>query len=137
MQQNGDLMILLAYLLTRNAEWRNAKITILSMASSEEMKKNTETYLNKLIPEIRIDAVTKVIMEEKGKTFQEIVHRESAQADVVIFGLATPVVGKEEEYAKRLEQLAGDFLTVFFVKNSSLFMGELLIPKSMTEYQEE
>ncbi|OGF59563.1 MAG: hypothetical protein A2Y62_03740 [Candidatus Fischerbacteria bacterium RBG_13_37_8] len=131
MQHNGDLMILLAYLLTQNPEWRDVKITILSMASTEEMRNSTETYLNKLILEIRIDAVIRVIMEEKGKTFQEIVHRESAEAEVVIFGLATPAVGKEEEYAKRLEQLTGDFPTVFFVKNSSLFMGQLLLRKSI------
>ena len=49
-----------------------------------------------------------------------------SDADVVVFGLASPDAGKEEEYAERIDLLAGDFPTVFFVKNSSLFIGELL-----------
>ena len=37
-----------------------------------------------------------------------------------------PEVGDEEAYAERIERLAGDLPVVFFVKNSSLFVGELL-----------
>ena len=44
------------------------------------------------------------------------------------FGLATPERGEEEQYASRLEEIAGDLPTVFFVKNSSLFVGGLLAP---------
>jgi len=56
MQHNGDLMLLLAHLITRNPEWRDARIRVLSVASNEHMKANTERYLEWLIPEFRISA---------------------------------------------------------------------------------
>ena len=45
---------------------------------------------------------------------------------MVFLGLNTPAKGEEDEYAQRLLELAGDLKTVFFVKNSSMFMGKLL-----------
>ncbi|MFC1854105.1 hypothetical protein ACFL27_28310, partial [candidate division CSSED10-310 bacterium] len=131
LQRNGDLMILLGYLLTRNREWENVKIKIMSIASSEIMKTKTEKYLAALIPEIRIAAEPRVIMKPKDLTVREVIHQESSEADVVFFGLATLKPGEEVDYAQRLDYLAGDLPTVFFVKNSSLFMGELLQPKDI------
>ena len=133
MQRNGDLMLLLAYLLTRNPEWRRSRIQVLSIASNELMKTQTEYFLEQLIPEIRIEAEPRVILKPKDKPVMEIIHEESSEADVVIFGLATPEQGEEEGYAERLEELAGDLPIVFFVKNSSLFMGELLQPSAVPE----
>jgi hypothetical protein len=130
LQRNGDLMLLLAYLLTRNPEWRRSRIKVLSIASNELMKTQTEYYLGQLIPEIRIEAEPRVILKPKDKTVIELIHTESADADVVIFGLATPGTGEEESYAERLEEIAGELPTVFFVKNSSMFIGELLKPSA-------
>ncbi|UCD84290.1 MAG: Na-K-Cl cotransporter [Deltaproteobacteria bacterium] len=126
MQRNGDLMLLLAYLLTRNHEWRGAQIEVLSLASNELMKVQTERHLNRLIPEIRIEARPRVIIKPEDKSVRELIHEESKDAEVIFFGLAMPDKGDEEEYARRLKELAGDLPTVFFVKNSSLFIGELL-----------
>ncbi len=126
MERNGDLMLLLAFLLKCNPEWQDAKVEVMSIASSEMMKTQTETYLNRLIPDIRIDAAPHVIIKPKELSVSEVIQRESANAEVVFLGLATPKPGEEAEYAKRLEALAGDLPVVFFVKNSSMFIGELL-----------
>jgi potassium/chloride transporter 4/5/6 len=126
MQRNGDLMLLLSYLLTRNPEWHEAGIEVMSLASNELMKAQTEKYLNKLIPEIRIEARPRVILKPEDKSVHELIQQESADAEVVFFGLAVPDKGDEEEYAHRLQELAGELPTVFFVKNSSMFVGELL-----------
>jgi potassium/chloride transporter 4/5/6 len=126
MEHNGDLMLLLAFLLKCNPEWQDAKVEVMSIASSEMMKTQTETYLNQLIPDIRIDASPHVIIKPKELSVSEVIQRESANAEVVFLGLATPKPGEEAEYAKRLEALAGDLPVVFFVKNASMFIGELL-----------
>ena len=52
-------------------------------------------------------------------------------------GLATPARGEEAEYAKRLEALVGDLPLVFFVKNASLFIGELITPEEEQEDEPE
>ena len=120
-------MLLLAYLLSRNPEWLRSNIQVMSVASDEAMKRRTEKYLNNLLPDIRIDAEPRVVVRPEGKSFLELIRKESGEADVVMFGLAMPDIGKEEAYARYLERLAHDFPNVFFVKNSSLFIGELLI----------
>jgi potassium/chloride transporter 4/5/6 len=128
LQRNGDLMLLLAHLLTQNPLWRTAQVQVMSVASNELVKVQTETYLRQLIPRIRIDAQPRVIIKPKESSVQELIQKESANAEVVFMGLATPDVGEEEAYAERLESLAGGLSTVFFVKNASMFTGELVKP---------
>ncbi|MBN2254973.1 MAG: Na-K-Cl cotransporter [Deltaproteobacteria bacterium] len=128
LKQNGDLMLLLAYLLTLNPEWSESRIEIMSVASSELAKSATERYLERLLPEIRIKADTKVFLRSPDKSIRDLIHEESCNAEVVIFGLAIPEPGEEDTYAQRLEDLAGDLPVVFFVKNSCVFIGELLHP---------
>ena len=131
--QNGDLMLLLAYLLARNPFWRGARVKVISIASNEFMKTQTEQYLQKLFPEIRIEAESEVIERPKDVNLREVIQQESAEADVIFFGLATPGRGEEESYAQRMDELSEGLGTVFFVKNSSLFVGELLTPDSMSD----
>lgn len=131
MEQNGDLMLLLAFLLTRNSEWRGADIKLMSIASNQFARENTERYLQELLPEIRIECDYRVIERPKDKSIRDIIQTESSRADVVFLGLASPEEGQELEYAKRLDELAGELPLVFFVKNSSLFVGRLLQPDSL------
>ncbi len=126
LQRNGDLMLLLAYLLTRNPEWREARIRILSIASNELMKAQTEHFLDRLIPEIRIAADIEVMVKPEAVAVRELIQERSASADLVILGLATPPEGEEEQYARRLFELVEGLPSFFFVKNSSLFVGDLI-----------
>jgi hypothetical protein len=129
LQRNSDLMLLLAYLLTRNPEWRDARVRVLSLASNELMRERTERHLSELMSEIRIDLETDVLVHDdaSGEKIGDIIRRRNAEAHVVFFGLAKPDAGVERDYAERLSDLAGDAPVVFFVKNSSLFSGELLV----------
>lgn len=133
LKRNGDLMLLLAYLLTRNPQWRSARIRILSIASNELMKGQTERFLAQLIPEIRIQADVEVTLKTGDESVMAIMHRESASAEVVMLGLATPQEGEEENYAERLNELAAGFRNCFFVHNGSLFLGDLMTPEKITE----
>ena len=126
LQRNGDLMLLLAHLLTRSPAWRGCRIRILSVASNDHMRSETEAFLDKLIPEIRIDAEVRVLLKPKERSIREIIHAESSGADVVFLGLATPAPGEEETYAERLRELAAELPSFFFVKNATLFVGELV-----------
>jgi len=137
LERNGDLMLLLAHLLQNNQEWREARVEIMSVASSEVMKTHTELNLKRLLPQIRIRAEARVILKPPDASVIEVIHRESAEAAVVFLGLQVPDTGKEEEYAATLERLAGELPVVFFVKNSSLFIGELLEPPEGEEDSEE
>ncbi len=126
LQRNGDLMLLLSYLLSRNPEWRDARIRILSIASNPLAKEQTERFLARLIPEIRIAAEIVVMVKPEEVSVKDVIHAESAEADLVFLGLATPEEGQEAAYARRLYEMAEGLRSFFFVHNGSLFIGELL-----------
>lgn len=132
LQRNSDLMLLLAYLLTRNPEWRDANIRILSVASNELMKAETERLLAKLIPEIRISARVDVFVKPPDESVRDVIHAESGDADLVLLGLAKPRPGEEETYAEHLIELASGLRAFFFVKNNSLFIGDLVSSEGET-----
>ncbi len=135
-ERNSDLMLLLAHLLKCNHDWHNAEVTIMSIASSEMMKTRNEDYLNKLIPDIRIEAKANVLIKEKDRAIADMIQEHSGEAEVVFLGLGIPEPGKEHEYGERLDSLAGSLPVVFFVKNSSMFIGELL-ESPEEEFEEE
>jgi amino acid transporter len=131
LKRNGDLLLLLAYLLTRNPDWRNARIRILSIASNQLMKGQTERFLARLIPEIRIKADVDVTVRDEDESILDLMHRVSAAADVVLLGLASPKEGEEASYAERLAELAAGLKNCFFVHNGSLFLGDLVTPEKV------
>ena len=68
----------------------------------------------------------KVILKAEDRSVLDLMREESADADLVFMGLADVEPGKELDYAKRLTEMTADFPTVVLVKNSSLFVGELV-----------
>ncbi|GAB4259802.1 MAG: Na-K-Cl cotransporter [Deferrisomatales bacterium] len=129
LERNGDLMLLLAYLLTRNPQWRRSAIRVLSVASNEMMREATERNLRTLLPEIRIEAQVEVFTRPEGTTVAELIGARSGDADAVFLGLALPKEGEETAYAQRLVELVRNLRTFFFVRNGSLFVGELVLPE--------
>jgi potassium/chloride transporter 4/5/6 len=126
LQRNGDLMLLLAHLLSLNPDWNNANITIKSIASNELMFQETERHLALMIPEVRIKAEQRVRLKSDDRPIIETIHEESHDADVVFMGLAQPEPGEEAEYVERLSKMMEGLPTVVLVKNSTMFAGDLV-----------
>jgi hypothetical protein len=127
LQNNGDLMLLLAHLLRLNSEWADARLTVRSIARSETERDSQHAGLAELLSEHRIEADTQVLFEpDAGRDVAEILHSMSAGADVVFLGLMIPAFGEEVRYAERLEQLAAGLKTTIFVRNAGRFAGDLL-----------
>jgi hypothetical protein len=125
-QSNGDLMLLLAHLLTLNQGWRDTSILVRSIARSEEERESLAQSLNDLLPEVRIKARSDVILKPEGKSVVEVMHERSRDAQVVFLGLAEPAIGQEEAYAARLEKLVAGFSTTVLVRNAHEFAGDLI-----------
>ena len=125
-QNNGDLMLLFAYLLSLNPEWHDARIVIRAIARSEEERLEQETGLRALLPEIRINAETQIIVKPPDQTLAEVIQSTSRDAAVVFLGLMEPEAGTEAEYANRLADLVEPLNTVIFVRNAGEFAGRLI-----------
>ncbi|MDH3284996.1 MAG: Na-K-Cl cotransporter [Acidobacteriota bacterium] len=126
LQQNGDLLLLFAHLLSLNKEWRSATIRVKSIATNEMMLQRTKLTLDKMIKSVRIDARPEVILKPEGTNIQDLIHEESRGADVVLMGIRETAAGQETEYAKRLGELVRGLPTVILVRNAGMFAGELL-----------
>ena len=136
LENNSELMLLLSFLLVNNPAWRGAFVKVITISKNKIEKQQTKECLKKLIAQIRIQATPKVIVKPPDTSIGDVIQKESANAEVVFFGLATPEDGKEEEYAARIDKLAGDLPTVFFVKNSNIFTGDLLEPTNKRSLKE-
>jgi hypothetical protein len=126
LQNNGDMLLLLAYLVSLNSEWRSAEICIRSIATSEMMQEHTEKSLRQMLQHNRIAARIEITPWDPDANVQELIQKQSKDADLVFLGLREPAVGEEAAYAERLVGLIGDLPTVVFVRNAGIFAGRLL-----------
>jgi amino acid transporter len=126
LQNNGDMMLLLAHLLSLSAEWNGARIRVRSIARSEKERKAQSKALEDLLPEVRIGATAEIIKRTKNDKIADVIHEHSADADLVFLGLQDPEPGTEAEYARRLERLVEGLNTTVFVRNAGEFAGRLI-----------
>lgn len=125
-QRNGDLMLLLAYLLKLNEEWHDAGILVRSIVNNETEKENMDKSLSTLIPETRIQAEAQIILKEPDKSVEEVIHSNSKDADLVMLGLMDPEPGQEANYAQTIMTIASGLNTTIFVRNAGEFAGRLI-----------
>jgi hypothetical protein len=125
-QRNGDLMLLLAYLLNLNPDWNDANIVVRSIVDSETKRRSMASSLAALIPEARIQAETEIIIKPRNRTIAQVIHNHSRNADIVFLGLMDPEPGTESQYTDRLIELASGLNTTVFVRNAGEFAGQLI-----------
>ena len=121
-QNNGDLMLLLAYLLQLNPQWKNAKLRILSVVRDEAQKATLKKGISKLLPIARIKASVDVLVSDQA--FKDILHQKSAASDIVFLGLPKVDSDREaSEVAKSMDALCSGLKTTVFVQNNSMSLS--------------
>ena len=126
LQNNGDMLLLFAYLISANPSWRDAVIRVKAIASSAMSRDQMERSLHQLLERTRIDAEPTVYGRPDGETVQDVIHRESKDADIVFLGLSTPSEGEEATQAERIARLVEPLPTVIMVHAAGPFAGHLL-----------
>jgi hypothetical protein len=117
-QNNGDLMLMCAYLLKLNRQWENAQIRILSVIKNEEYKIRLHKGIKKLLPKARIKASVHVFVYDGN--FKDILYENSRESDIVFMGLPEVKEGDEFQIAKNLDVLCNGLKTTVFVQNNSM-----------------
>ncbi len=126
LKNNGDLMLLLAYLLSLNPEWQDARIIVRSIVADEKERERTEASLKEIVPGTRIKAETEVIVKPPDLSVTQVIHAHSREAALVFLGLKEPEAGKEAEYAQQLIEMVSGLNTAIFVHNAGEFSGYLI-----------
>jgi len=131
MQKNGDLMLLLAHLLNLNTEWRQAKLRLRTIVSSEEEQNPMEEKLKTLVDESRISVECNVILNKNNEDVIELMHKSSKDADIVFVGLMLPKLSNKTDsslidFAEKLDKLVIGFNSTILVRNAESTEGELI-----------
>jgi amino acid transporter len=116
---NGDLMIILAYMLTLNAEWKNARINIREVIGHPGQQTTISDSISRSLKEARIEANIEVIIQE-GRSFPEILKEYSSDSDIVILGLKYSEESEVEEHARKIDLISSVGKVCVFVQNNTL-----------------
>lgn len=119
LKNNGDLMLILAYMLKLNREWEHAKIHIRSVVETEEERQILIKGLENSLFQARIPGKIEVVLKN-GESFRSILHRESANADIVFLGLNQTKEEEEAKHVAKLEHMASVSKIAVFVQNNSV-----------------
>jgi|TARA_B100000745_G_scaffold300515_1_gene254892 amino acid transporter len=112
-QGNGSLMLVLAYLLCSNPQWRKGKIHLKLVVTEESAVKEAQHNLSKLVQDLRIGATSEVILSN-GRSFTTILEQSSIGADFVFLGMPSPDKSFVPNYEK-LQQWTKALPTIIFV----------------------
>ncbi len=124
--QNGDLMLLLAHLLSLAEDWRGARITLASITHDPAAVAGLEADLNQLLENGRISASVEVLVQEPYVSVLDTIHVRSRGAAVVFLGLAEVREGDEPAYAESVLKLVSELPSVILVRNGGPFQGRLV-----------
>lgn len=111
---NGELMVLLAHLLTHNWEWVRAEIRVLRLIDGEGGREPAAASLQELIDQARVDAHAACVVAE-GRSFAQVLSQESRGADCVILGFQPPPAGEEEHWHEGFSALVAGLPTTLIV----------------------
>ena len=125
MQNNASLMLLLAYLLRTDINWRRAriylKLVVPDRAAAAAARENIQDFSARL----RIDVIPQVIVAD-DRPFVEILHQSSRNSDLIFLGMAQPSDNFTQYYEELQQRVAGLPSTVFVLAASEFAFGEVL-----------
>ena len=122
---NGSLMLLLAYLLRTDINWRNARIYLKLVVSDRAAAAAAKENLNELSKNLRINVIPKVIVAE-GRPFNAILQQSSRNSDLVFLGMAQPSENFTEYYESLQARVINLPSTVFVLAAPDFAIGEVL-----------
>jgi amino acid transporter len=128
MQSNGSLMLLLAYLLRTDINWRNAKIYLKLVVPDAAAAAAAKDNLSNLSQVLRIDVIPQVIVAE-GRSFDEILQQSSGNSDLVFLGMAAPSEKFTAYYEKLQARVTNLPSTIFVLAAPDFAIGEVLTDK--------
>jgi hypothetical protein len=123
---NGGLMMILAYLLQSSRGWWNAEVTIKMMVADERAAEDARQNLTRITEKLRTGATSEVIVSN-GRSFNDVLHESSKDADLIFMGMATPDENFAEYYKKVQTRLSGLPTTVMVLAGEDISYGDVLL----------
>jgi potassium/chloride transporter 4/5/6 len=125
-QHNGDLMLLLAHLLTQAEGWRRVRVVLRSIVPTQEDAAELRSSMKTFLARVRIRAEMDVIVPEPGQNIGELILTGSRNARLVLLGLPEVPAGEELTHAHRMLTLVAGLPPTLLVRNAGPFRGRLV-----------
>jgi hypothetical protein len=126
LKKNGALMIIIAHLLRRGMEWRNATIRLNMVLDSENAAAEAEKNISELLEKVRIDMKQNLVVSH-GQSFDELRRKISVKADLVLLGMAEPGEDFLEYYTQMIRKIEGAPSTIFVLAAQEVSFEEVLL----------
>lgn len=114
LQGNGALMLILAYLLQSSIQWQHARVRLKMVVPTEEAARGARENLAVMAERTRTGAEPLVLVSH-GRPFFDILEESSADADLVLMGIARPREGAFQEYYVDLREKTSALPSTIFV----------------------
>jgi hypothetical protein len=114
--QNGSLMVILAYLLSRNHDWHGSHIRLLRAVGAGEDASAAERELRELAAAARIDAEVRLTVSDRP--FAEVFRDESHDSAAVFLGFRVPEPDGAEQFHARFDAMLAGMPTALLVASS-------------------
>ncbi|MHC4662665.1 MAG: amino acid permease [Planctomycetota bacterium] len=114
--ENGNLMIIYAYLLTQNEGWRNSRIRVLRIVKDEGDSAAAEKSLKKLLVDARVNGKVEVICSQEKPP--DVIYKVSSEADLVFLGMEMPPMGWEKSFMEKMGGFLQELPNTILVKSS-------------------
>ena len=125
LKRNGSLMIIIAHLLRRGIEWRNATIRLNMVLDSENAAAEARKNISDLLNKFRIDIQENLVVSY-GQSFDVLRQKISMKADLVMMGMAEPKQNFLEYYTQMIRRIEGDPSTMFVLAGQDVNFEEVL-----------
>jgi amino acid transporter len=126
LQDNGGLMIILAYLLRTSGEWLDAEVHVKLVVPHPAAADAARANLENKVGGLRIGARPHVLVAE-GRDFPEMLRESSAGADLILLGMAEPGDDFAAYYAHLQEITEGLPTTAFVLAAQDVEFSKVLL----------
>ncbi len=126
LKRNGALMIIIAHLLRKGIEWRNATIRLNMVLDSENAAEEARKNISELLKKVRIDIKENLVVSY-GQSFDELRRKISGKADLVLLGLQEPQDDFLSYYTQMIKKIEGSPSTMFVLASQDINFEEVLL----------
>ncbi|MGB7842062.1 MAG: Na-K-Cl cotransporter, partial [Salinimicrobium sp.] len=123
---NGGLLMLISYLLKSSRSWYDAQVTLKMVVQDEKAAADAQENLLGVIKKLRTGAKLDVIIS-KSRSFDELLHESSSDADLICLGMAIPDENFEAYYSRMQQRLKGLPTSILVLAAEEISFGEVLM----------
>jgi hypothetical protein len=115
-RKNGSLMVTLAHLIMLNRDWRRTRLRLLRQVRQECDVAQARTELETILQQARIDASVEIPVS--AAPFGEVLHRYSADAELLVLGLNRVAEEAQEDFHSATQALLEGMPSTLLVHSS-------------------